>query len=167
MGSMPVEFWSLLLVEISFASADVLLELELIILIQVELYLPCCHMVPPSLPHVDCTTLCTPPCTARSKFPEAPFSARPCFLIILTPMCSTAPSQHLCAPFNLTVHMPMRSSVQRPCSALPWPLPLCCAHARVQHGSAIVAFLSAPAPLASQHDSPWPSQLTQSPMPPQ
>ncbi|KAM7461006.1 hypothetical protein LguiA_029127 [Lonicera macranthoides] len=148
MGLMLVEFWSLLLVEISFASADVLLELELIILIQVELYLPSCHMVPPSHPHDDSTTPCTRLCTARSKFPR-PRSA---------PVLASSFSSPCVA---------LRSSVQRPCSALPWPLPLCRAHARVQHGSVIVAFLSAPAPLASQHNSPWPSQFTQSPMPPQ
>ncbi|KAM7461038.1 hypothetical protein LguiA_029159 [Lonicera macranthoides] len=53
MRSMLVKFRLLLLVEMSFAIADVFLQLELILSIQVELYLPSCHMVPLSIPYVD------------------------------------------------------------------------------------------------------------------
>ncbi|KAM7461018.1 hypothetical protein LguiA_029139 [Lonicera macranthoides] len=160
MGSMPVEFLLLLLVEMSFAIADVLLQLELILLVQVELYVPCCHMVPPSMPYVDCKNSMHTLVLNTVQIPRGPVQRLcPCFLVaVLTPMCSTAPTQHLCAPLNLTVHTPVHSSVQRPYYALPWLLPLCRAHAHVQHGSTACGFSQCPfTPCFSRQ---WPHGLS-------
>ncbi|KAM7461629.1 hypothetical protein LguiA_029750 [Lonicera macranthoides] len=80
-------------------------------------------IIPPAIPYVvpQLQPLSVHGCSQHSPNPP-----RPCYallslslLAVLTPICSIALAQHLCAPFNLAVHMLVRNWVQRSGSAPP------------------------------------------------